>query len=132
MHFLHQCSVLYGNCNFPVYQQLGLTHCLINFSFSTFSYLLLPPQIFFVTHFIFFCYTLNSIRHPVPLMKLRMSIELRLSPSPFLKFSRVCPCECGCIHEDPPPPFFFSYPACWIQLFNGWSTCGCLAVFPGP
>jgi hypothetical protein len=25
------------------------------------------------------------------------------------------------------PPF--SYPT-WIQLFNGWSTCGCLAAFP--
>jgi hypothetical protein len=56
-----------------------------------------------------------------------MSIELRVSSSPILKYPRVHLCECGCIHED---SLFPTLPG----VFN-FSTDGALAdarpYFPG-
>ncbi len=84
---------------------------------------------FFVTHFLFVIFYLVK-QHPISLEKPLGPIEWHLSSSPFFKSlcPRVCPCECGWIHEDPA----FSDPAWCIQLYcaDGWSTCGCLAVFP--
>jgi hypothetical protein len=43
-----------------------------------------------------------------------MPAILRISSSPFFKYPRVHPCECGCIHEGP----LFPIPDWWIQLLS--------------
>ncbi len=82
-----------------------------------------PSQCFqlFLTCFLnvfrnpFFIFDLDK-QHPVWMEKLPMSVQFL----PCLhKCSRVCPCVCGCIHEDSLSRLW------WIPLVD-W----CLAVFP--
>jgi hypothetical protein len=62
-------------------------------------------------------------------LPMALSVELGIFSSPFFKFPvYITPYVCGFIHEDAGCPFF--HPAWSIQLFCGWSSCGCLAVFP--
>jgi hypothetical protein len=86
-----QCSLLHVNLSFshllkirvyPVSRfQLSLNSCFCKFFFRN------PFSIF------------SDKKHPIALVKLPVSIELRISPG-FFKCPRVRPCECGCIHED--------------------------------
>jgi hypothetical protein len=113
MHDLHyQCMAhWHGNLKFSHLFSMWITIPTLSFP-TVQNYILHFLSIFFVTNFLF-----RSTTHPVWLEKLpRMSAELRISSSLFLQCPRVCPCECGCIHEDT----LNYWSAWWIQLFCGW------------
>jgi hypothetical protein len=119
MHDLHKGSVCYmATFSSLLNWKLKFTLCfIVNFSFLLFVSVIIFRNIF----------SNLDQQHPVSPEKLLMSAESLFFPVSLNPLCpRVHPCECGCIHGDP----LFSYPAWWIQLFSGWSTCGCLAVFP--
>ncbi len=104
--------------NSNVYYQLVFTHCLY---FKLFL-LVVSVRIFSNP----FCILCLDKEHPVGLEKLPMSLELRISSSPFFKFPLLHPCVCGGYSRGPP----FSYPGWCIQLSaEGWNTCGAVEAW---
>jgi hypothetical protein len=57
-----------------------------------------------------------------------LSIEIRISSSPFFKYSAdVLPCDCWTVGAySRGPPFSYIPPGVWstFQRMNGWITCG--------
>ncbi len=93
-------------------------------SFSTFLGLLFL-SIFVRNPFLNFIHL--DAQHFSWLEKLAISAELTELFFPFLEMSSCMPMWMWVYSRGPPIP----YPAWWIRLiFCGWSSCGCLAVFP--
>jgi hypothetical protein len=113
--------VAHGTLNSAVYKQLVFTNCII---FQLF--LVVSVNICHNSFFIFYLDT----QHPFWLEKLlTISVEVRISSSPFVKFplSSCTPMWVWVYYHEsealfPNPPGGFN--------FDGWSTCGCQAIFP--
>jgi hypothetical protein len=104
LKFLLECNVLHIIFNFNVYLLLGPTNKFI-LSFSTFINLTIVSSVNIFRNLFFFLFRPTT---SIWLEKLRLDMwnEYRIYSFSIFKCPRVCPCECGCIHEDNPfsPP----------------------------
>ncbi len=105
-----KCSVLHGNLQFShllIIRVYPVSHFKLFLTFCC-----CKPFSNFVTHFFFFIQINNIPFHWRNYRGCRSSYGSLLPL--FFKCPRVCPCECGCIHEDT----LFPIPPGISQLFS--------------